>query len=169
MPDGASSLFAPSDAFQCSSLRPYLKPSMATPTVSKQLSQIMRTEFERSLCLRNHLKNRRLFSSASFTRQRPSIFTSQSTTIQRISPTNSTAVTRRNPLPRLFDYADQRRSFVASANALAAIVTANPRTDEDGNEMLIDITERASTVSSLFTGNKSGDPSNATLSGSKRS
>ncbi|KAL8754877.1 MAG: hypothetical protein Q9184_004975 [Pyrenodesmia sp. 2 TL-2023] len=110
-----------------------------------KLSQIIRTEFERSLCLRNHLKNRRLFSSASSIRQRPSIFTSPSTTIQRISPTISTAVTRHNVPPRVFDYADQRRGFVASAKPLAAVVKANPRTDEDGNEMLIDITERAST------------------------
>ncbi|KAL8924432.1 MAG: hypothetical protein Q9208_004040 [Pyrenodesmia sp. 3 TL-2023] len=113
---------------------------MATSPVSKKLSQIMRTEFERSLCLRNHLKYRRLFPSASSTRQ---LITSPSTTIRHISPTSSTAVTRRNP-PRLLDHADQRQSFVASANDLAAIVTANPRTDEDGKEMLIDITERAS-------------------------
>ncbi|KAL8828391.1 MAG: hypothetical protein Q9170_006622 [Blastenia crenularia] len=39
----------------------------------------------------------------------------------------------------------QSRPFTTSKRLLAAIIAANPRKDESGNEMLIDITERAST------------------------
>ncbi|KAL8699580.1 MAG: hypothetical protein Q9201_005927 [Fulgogasparrea decipioides] len=59
----------------------------------------------------------------------------------RTPPAASHCISSRQQLKNVF----LRRPFSASAIASAAVVTANPRKDEDGKEMLIDITDRAST------------------------
>ncbi|KAL8631229.1 hypothetical protein Q9189_003074 [Teloschistes chrysophthalmus] len=105
---------------------------MATHQTAIPLSQIMRREFEHSLCLRKDLKYGRLHLPTPLACQR------------RPSGTGFVVGKETNTRHQLGNPRFQR-VFSVSARPHAAIAIANPRQDEDGNEMLVDITDRAST------------------------
>ena len=81
------------------------------------------------------------------------------------NPHRASAIThrQRSPLPSapaISAHPLQRRMFSASPIAKATVVAANPRKDEDGSEMLIDITARAANVFS-FKSLRARQPMNA--------
>ncbi|KAI4107398.1 MAG: hypothetical protein L6R37_001629 [Teloschistes peruensis] len=115
-------------------------------------SQIMRREFEHSLCLRKDLKYRRLHLPTPLTCQRPPNGTGfvigKSSFVSRTLSTTSPCAFptwREKNLRHQLGKPRLQRVFSVSARPHAAIAIANPRQDEDGNEMLVDITDRAST------------------------
>ena len=54
-------------------------------------------------------------------------------------------------VPTRFGHTKHRRSLSTSPATRAVVVTANPRKDVDGNEMLVDITTRAANVCGFST------------------
>ena len=69
--------------------------------------------------------------------------------------------------PRIARILQGRRSFFTSPRNYATVVAANPKSDEEGNKMLIDITSRAANV--RMRPCRSRNPVLIITSGSKRS
>lgn len=140
--------FVPINSISCPSL-PGSTSAMNVPRIAPSFLQLMRQEFKSALRERSCLQLRRLPSPAS-----PPVCPPQTHPQAAPARTIRCKVPHTSPLISGYDYSFRRhaslpRPFSTSLSRPAAVVTANPRKDEDGNEMLIDITDRAVKVCSL--------------------
>ena len=98
-------------------------------------------------CLQQHLAT----NSYSPQLATPHCFSPASVTARSIASKEQKRSWRTSKLPPArAGNGDQRRTFSTSPNRNAVEVVANPRKDEYGNDMLIDITARASKVKVIY-------------------
>ncbi|KAL8715087.1 MAG: hypothetical protein Q9220_001044 [cf. Caloplaca sp. 1 TL-2023] len=116
---------------------------MSTSQTPAPILRVLRKEFELSLSLRRYLKSGNPYSSTSSApHYRSKVSSLPFSHPQRTSSLPTTRCELRYPWTGVFH---PHRSFSVSAPTSAVAVAQNPRRDEDGNEMLVDITDRAST------------------------
>lgn len=123
--------------------------SMNAPHGATPFLQLLRAEFKRSLPLRTHVRNRSLCTSAPLNRHQSAAYACSNSFNTRPAKRQSSPKPEHDLVQQKAKQVPQRRFFSTTKQNAAAVVTANPKKDEDGNEMLIDITERASSVSRL--------------------
>ncbi|KAL8804840.1 MAG: hypothetical protein Q9182_002334 [Xanthomendoza sp. 2 TL-2023] len=120
---------------------------MTSTQIGPPCLQLMRQELWNALRPNTHMRFRRPYLSA------PSTIRDFGTHVEATPNHITQHQTPRTSLPesghryfyRQFHHISHPRHFATTAPRPAAVVIANPRKDGDGNEMLIDITERAAT------------------------
>lgn len=104
---------------------------------SPSVAESVRQSCQRPICLSSNISRTQSASYSSATRQRR--------TISSISPANTLAANRCLRSPRPFVQISAAFSTTKASRA-PAIATLNPRNDDDGNPMVIEISPRAAKV-----------------------